>query len=90
LRILLEQYLADLHVAHTVAVETTQRDALVPLVLAGAGTAVLPAPLAAAGRAAGAVVRPLDPPIHRQLVVVHRSGPLSPAAASFIALATSP
>jgi DNA-binding transcriptional LysR family regulator len=90
LRALLEHYLAELDVTPTIAVETTQRDALVPLVLAGAGTAILPAPLAAAGRAAGAVIRPLDPPLRRQLVLVHRPGPLSPAAASFLTLATTP
>ena len=72
-----------------VAVETEQRDALVPLVLAGAGTALLPLPLAEAGRAAGALVRPLDPPLYRHLVLVHRPGELSPAAARFVALATS-
>jgi DNA-binding transcriptional LysR family regulator len=89
LRALLEHCLAEAGVDPTVAVETEQRDALVPLVLAGAGTAVLPAPLAEAGRAAGAVVRPLDPPLHRHVVLVHRPGPLSPAAARFVALAST-
>lgn len=68
-----------------VAVETDQRDMLVPLVLRGAGTAVLPPALAADAAAKGAVVRPLDPPLERRIVLVHPPHGLSPAAAAFVA-----
>lgn len=67
------------------AVETDQRDMLVPLVLRGAGTAVLPPALAADAAAKGAVVRPLDPPLERRIVLVHPPQGLSPAAAAFVA-----
>ncbi|MEV6195454.1 LysR family transcriptional regulator, partial [Streptomyces sp. NPDC051920] len=43
----------------TVVVETAHRDTIVPLVLAGAGMALLPAPVAAVARRHGAQVRPL-------------------------------
>ena len=68
------------------AVETDQREAIGPLVLAGAGAALLPRPMAAVVAAQGAVVVPLDPPLWRRLGVVHRPGPLSPAARAFLAL----
>lgn len=69
----------------TVAVETTQRDALVPLVLAGAGTTFLPAALARSAEGLGAVVRRTQPALRRTIALVHRPGPLSPAARAFLA-----
>jgi LysR family transcriptional regulator, carnitine catabolism transcriptional activator len=84
-RRLLDQALAEAGVEPRVAVETGQREAIVPLVLAGAGTSFLPAPQAEQARIAGAVVARLDPPLWRRIGVVHRPGPLSPAAAAFIA-----
>lgn len=71
------------------AVETDQREAIGPLVLAGAGAALLPRPMADAVAAQGAVVAPLDPPLWREIGIVHRTGPLSPAARAFLQL-TSP
>lgn len=70
-----------------IVVETGQREALVPLVLAGAGAALLPDPLAADARRLGAVVRPTTPRIRRTYGLVHRRGPRSPAAQAFTALA---
>ncbi|MEZ5408126.1 MAG: LysR family transcriptional regulator [Acidimicrobiales bacterium] len=75
---------AAVSVAISVAVETDQRDMLVPLVLRGAGAAVLPPALAADAAAEGAVVRPLDPPLVRRIVLVHPVDGLSPAAAAFV------
>jgi DNA-binding transcriptional LysR family regulator len=89
LRELLTAALTTVHADATVAVETEQRDALVPLVIAGAGTAIVPAHLAVAAAALGATVQPLQPPLRRGLVLVHRPGAISPAAAAFVALATS-
>lgn len=71
-----------------IAVETDQREAIVPLVLDGAGAALLPRPMAVRARRDGARVVPLDPPLVRELSLVHRSSP-SPAARAFIELALS-
>ena len=89
LRTLLEQALVDAELTPIVAVESAQRDALIPLVLAGAGTAVLPETLAATAAGLGAVVRTIRPPLQRHVVLVHRPGGLSPAAARFVELARS-
>ena len=69
-----------------VAVETAQREALIPLVLAGAGTTFLPAELAAAAERLGATVRPTSPRLRRTIVLVHRPAGLGPAAQRFLDL----
>lgn len=75
-------------VAPMIAVETAQREALIPLVLAGAGTTFLPTSLARAAGALGATVRPTAPRLRRIIVLVHRPDALGPAAQRFVALAT--
>lgn len=70
-----------------VAVTTAQREAILPLVLAGAGATLFPGPLAEQAAALGAVVVPLRPSLTRTIVALHRPGPLSPAAAAFLDLA---
>ena len=70
-----------------IGVVTEHREAIVPLVMAGAGAAILPEPLALAAARLGASVAPLDPAVRRELVLVRRSGPLSPAAQAFRDLA---
>lgn len=79
--------LADADAVPEIGVETEHREAIVPLVMAGAGAAVLPEPLARAAEALGAVVAPLLPRLERPVVLVHRTGSLSPAAAAFRAAA---
>jgi DNA-binding transcriptional LysR family regulator len=79
--------LAASGVTPTVAVETAQREALIPLVLAGAGTTFLPRQLAAAAHRLGASVRATTPRLRRTIVLVHRPGTLGPAAQRFAALA---
>jgi DNA-binding transcriptional LysR family regulator len=86
-RDLLEQAFAAAGVAPRIAVETTAREAIVPLVLAGAGAALLPAALAQEAGRRGAVVRPARPPLTRPIGLVSRPGTLSPAARAFTALA---
>lgn len=71
-----------------IGVETAQREALIPLVLAGAGTTFLPTELATAAARLGATVRPTSPHLRRTIVLVHRAEAIGPAAARFIALAT--
>lgn len=75
-------------VAPDVAVETAQREALIPLVLAGAGTTFLPERLARAAGQLGATVRPTRPRLRRTIVLIHRPGEIGPAAARFVHLAT--
>ena len=70
-----------------VAVETAQREALIPLVLGGSGTTFLPPALARAAERLGATVRPTQPALRRTIVVVHRPGALGPAARAFLELA---
>lgn len=86
-RILLEQALTAVGVTPQIAVQTAAREAIVPLVLAGAGAALLPAPLAREAQRRGAVVRGARPKITRTVGLIHRTSRLSPAAAAFLALA---
>jgi DNA-binding transcriptional LysR family regulator len=86
-RRLVDAALATEGVTATVAVEISHREAIVPLVLAGAGTSFLPEPLAVEAGRRGAVVARLDPPLSRTIGLVHRNGPLSPAARAFADLA---
>lgn len=70
----------------TVAVVTAQRDAVLPLVLAGAGAALVPEPLAAEAARLGAVVGRPSPPVTRAVSILHRPGPVAPAARRFLEL----
>lgn len=87
-RNLLEEGLGAAGVEPVIAVVTAQRDAILPLVLAGSGAALLPEALAAVSRGFGGVVRHPLPPIRRQVAVLHRRGPLAPAAQRFLAMLT--
>ncbi|HVB90758.1 MAG TPA: LysR substrate-binding domain-containing protein [Acidimicrobiales bacterium] len=69
------------------AVVSAQRDAILPLVLAGAGAALVPESMALMAGRFGAVIARPDPPAVRQLALVHRPGVLSPAATRFSELA---
>jgi DNA-binding transcriptional LysR family regulator len=86
-RALVDQALARAAVAPVIAVETEQREALLPLVLAGAGTALLPRPLAEQAARQGAVVAELRPPLRRTIGLIYRKGALSPAARAFVEMA---
>jgi DNA-binding transcriptional LysR family regulator len=80
--------LAAVGVEPDIAVEAAQRDALIPLVLAGAGTTFLPDTLARAAGQLGATVRPTTPRLRRTIVAVHRPAEIGPAARRFLDLAT--
>jgi LysR family carnitine catabolism transcriptional activator len=88
-RRLLDRMLARDGLEPNVAVEINHREAIVPLVLAGAGSALLPIRLAQEAAARGAVVRPLRPTLSRRIGLLHRSARLSPAAQVMIALAVA-
>src|SRR5581483_4226544 len=62
---LLDRALGRDGVRPVVAIETGQREGILPLVLAGAGTAVMPEALAALAAVQGAVPVPFDPPLTR-------------------------
>jgi len=87
-RLLLEQALAQAQIVPKIAVQVSSREAIVPLVLAGAGAALLPAQIAGEAARRGAITRSAQPPITRKIGLVHRVGPLSPAAGAFVEIAT--
>lgn len=89
-RRLLDDACADAGVTPTFAVVTAQREAIVPLVLAGAGATMVPRPLADTARTLGATVVPFRPAVRRSVLLVVRHGARSPAADAFIALAGPP
>ena len=83
----LEEAFADARVTPHIAVVTAQREAILPLVLAGAGATLFPRPLAEQAARLGAVVVGLRPHLSRPVHLFHRRGPLSPAATAFVELA---
>lgn len=85
-RRLIDQAIGHAGFEPVVAVETAQREAVVPLVLAGAGTTFLPTPLAEVARQRGAVIIGLDPPLRRDIGLLHRDGPLAPATQAFVTM----
>jgi len=72
MRALLDEQLEAAGVATEVAVETAHVASVVPLVLAGAGVAVLPGGLAADAAAKGARVLRLEPPTRAEVSLVWR------------------
>jgi DNA-binding transcriptional LysR family regulator len=79
----LEDAFAEAGLTPRIAVVTAQREAILPLVLAGAGATLFPRPLAEQAAALGAIVVSLRPRLTRPVHLFHRAGPLSPAAAAF-------
>ena len=86
-RRLLDDAFIDAGLVPDIAVVAAQREAILPLVLAGAGATILARPLAEQAAKLGARVMPLLPHVSRPVFALHRSGPLSPAAVAFLALA---
>lgn len=79
-RDLVEAVLKDAGVPAEQMVRADNRDALLPMVLAGAGVTMLPREQADEAATRGAVIRPLSPPLRREYGLVQRVGVLSPAA----------
>jgi len=88
-RRLLDAALGRNRLRPVVAIETGQREAILPLVLAGAAAAVMPEALAVLAAAQGAVPVPFDPPLTRELAIVRRPGSPTPSATAFLAVAAS-
>ena len=58
-----------------------------PLILAGAGAALLPEPMAVEAERRGAVVVPTVPALTRPVVLIWREDAVSPAGRAFLDLA---
>lgn len=86
-RTLVDELFAGSDDAPAVAITTDLRDLLVPLVLTGAGVALVPDRVADQAARQGAVVARVRPRIRRGIGLVLRDGPASPAAAAFVELA---
>lgn len=86
-RDILDTTMRELGTVPTIAVETAHRAMIVPLVLAGAGAALLPRSMAEDAATKGAWVGPVRPALRYRGRLVWRPGPLSPAAASFVDMA---
>jgi LysR family carnitine catabolism transcriptional activator len=86
-RRLLDRVVSRSQVDPNIVVQIHHREAILALVLAGAGVALLPAPMAHDAETRGAAVRPLRPAVTRRIGVVHRPGLLSPAATAMLKLA---
>lgn len=67
-----------------VVVETPHREAVVPLVLEGVGSAFMMGSVAGEAAQRGAVVTPLDPPQVYDVYLIRRAKPLTRAAAAFV------
>jgi LysR family transcriptional regulator, carnitine catabolism transcriptional activator len=72
-----------------VAVRLSEREAVLPAVLAGAGVALVPASMAELARAAGAVVATCEPRIEHVILLVHRRGALTAPVKAFVECAQS-
>ncbi len=88
-RALLDQTLEAAAQPPRIAVEAAQREALLPLIAAGSGAGLLPRPLAEIGLRIGCVAVEPVPPVSRSIALVHRTGPLTPAARHFVELAAT-
>lgn len=71
-------------ISRTVAIEVARRETAVYLVLAGAGIAVFPEPLARAMEQLGAVARPVTPTVSRDVLLCCRRAPFSPGVKAFL------
>lgn len=85
-RRLVDQQFGALGRQPALAVISAQRDAILPLVVAGAGAALVPRAMALIAEKLGAFVTRPRPPAVRDLVLVHRPESLSPAASRFVEL----
>ncbi|GIU90597.1 MAG: hypothetical protein KatS3mg010_1696 [Acidimicrobiia bacterium] len=78
---------ATIGITPIVAFESDERAAWIPTVLAGQGCCIWYRSHGDRAEAAGALIRSFDPPLRREIGVVHPDGPLAAAAAAFVALA---
>ncbi|PRZ44309.1 LysR family transcriptional regulator [Antricoccus suffuscus] len=84
-----ERMLLEADVRTGIPVQVAHREAVVPMILAGAGPSVLPRPRADEAVRRGAIKRRFEPQIYRKVGLFHRAGDLSPAAHALLAIAGS-
>lgn len=89
-RTLLDEAFRVAGISPHLGVEASQREAILPLILAGAGIGLLPRPLAELAERLGCTIAEPVPRRSRDVVLVHREGPLTPAAGRFVQLACAP
>ncbi len=87
LRRLVDAAFADAGITPTIAVQTEQREGILPLVHAGAGATIVPGSVAETASGDGVVIAGLVPGIRREIGLIHRAGPISPAARAFVEVA---
>lgn len=76
---------ADAGLTPLIAVQTEQREGVIPLVLADAGASIVPRAVADAAEPRSDIrIARLSPAIRRTIGVIRRDGPVSPAARAFI------
>jgi DNA-binding transcriptional LysR family regulator len=85
-RALLDEVFAGSPAGPRVSVTSDLRDVLVPLVLRGAGAALVPDRIAADAAAQGAVVARIRPRVRREVGLVLREGAHAPAVEAFVEL----
>lgn len=86
-RAMLDDALRSVGATAEVVVEAAQREALLPLIASGSGAGLLPRPMAELARALECVVVEPSPSVSRSVALVHRRGPLTPAASRFVEIA---
>lgn len=85
LRQQLDQLFADLGAEPAIAIETSEREMLVPFVAAGLGVALVPEGFARARPARGLHLHELDPPLRRPIGAVMARGQSSTLVVDFLA-----
>lgn len=89
-RRLVDQAFADVGRPPDIAVEVGQREAILPLVLAGAGISFVPRRTAERAQAEGAVAARTRPRLRRRVGLIRRSGTTNPAVAAFLEATQDP
>jgi len=84
LRQQLDQVFAELGAEPTIAIETSEREMLVPFVAAGLGVALVPEGFARARPAKGLTIHELDPSLRRPIGAVIANGEISVLARAFL------
>jgi DNA-binding transcriptional LysR family regulator len=85
----LEEVYAAIGRSPRVVVETEHREAVTALVASGAGVALVPRPAVPPTAGSGVAVVELARPVRRRVGLVHRPGPLAPAAQALLAAAVA-
>lgn len=75
------------HLPSKISVRIEYREAYIPLIISGAGAAILPKFVGQIAAGAGAVVAKLETSIYLKTILIHRRGSLSPAAKAFLDVA---